>query len=328
MLTSAQRENLINQIYQIPELTGVMIGYYHDGMCEVLSPGFMVTDNFFARMLILEEGGIDESLVRGTDIAVEPVQRTEMPAFVSNRSAIGAELTGAGLACGFTIIAAAGVVAGAAAEVPTAGASTILVYASWIGMVTSGIQCVNGVARAAAAISAPDDNTLQRWDANEWYTGIIFTVDLIGVVSSLVSLPAATRNLLAILERRSGQAALRAAVERASREERRRLIQEAMRQATRTADGAAEVRAALEAARLTGRQAAQVIEHGAGTARRARIVAGALSEVTGVRLFRTCRDVLGGVGGIVASATPSSLTGSASGSVNTIGSFIIHAMAR
>jgi hypothetical protein len=233
-------------------------------------------------------------------------------------------MIGAGLSCGLAVVSGIGVLGGAAAEVPTAGASTVIVVLAWTGFVTSGIQCVNGVVRAAEAIHNPASNSLQQWDTNKIYSTSILIVDAVGVVSGLASLPFATRNLLAVLERRGGMVtAERLAA--MSRAERPAAIQRAVGEATRTPEGRQALEAALRDAGLTERQAAQVLAHGAGTARRAGIVARVISQETARRLNGSLRDAIGTVAGAAASATPESLFGSASGSVNAL---IVHITSR
>ena len=210
---------------------------------------------------------------------------------------------------------------GAAAEVPTGGASTVLVVFAWFSFATSGVQCINGIYRSAEAISDPQSNSLQELDNNTIYSTANFLVDAIGVVTSVVSLRPAMRNLFAILERRGGMAITVQQLRNLPRPERAEAIRRALQQATRTPEGRAEVQRALVNSGLSPRQVAQAMEHGATTTRRSRVITNGLSRVTARRLNATVLDILGGVGGIGLSATPPSWTGSGSGSVHSL---IIH----
>ena len=86
-------------------------------------------------------------------------------------------------------------------------------------------------------------------------------------------------------------------------------------------EGQREVLQALRAAGLTERQAAQTLARGAGTGRRALQTARAISQVTSRRLNMQLMAALSGGLAPLVSATPSRLTGSASGSVNAL---IVH----
>ncbi len=85
-----------------------------------------------------------------------------------------------------------------------------------------------------------------------------------------------------------------------------------------TPEGRRAVETALREAGLTERQVAQTIAYGAQTTRRATVVTRVLSAETTTRLNATLRDIISGVAGIGVSATPSSWTGSGSGSVNSL----------
>ena len=237
---------------------------------------------------------------------------------MTNRSRLGPELVGAGLSCGLTVVSALGVLGGAAAEAPTAGTSTFLIVASWTGLTMSAIQYANGLVRIAAIAGAPDGNSLQHWDANEVYANAILVVDAIGVVTSVASLPSQVRNLYAVIVRQRAFLARGLtfdALRRMNRMGRLRAIQEVFEEAARTPEG----RAALSrAAREAGRGAGS-LQRGTGlSVRGANTLVRVISEETVRRLNSSLRDLIGGVGGLIASATPSRYTGSASGSLNFV----------
>jgi len=322
MLPTAVRRRIVDAIYSEPELYGCQVGYYGDAMCSVLSDGYTPSVNYMRIVVVVEQtGGLSGVTIDDTQVlAPDPTVVDDVPEFISNESRVESELVGAGLSCGFAVISGIGVLAGAAAEVPSAGTSTALVVVSWIGFATSAVQCVNGVVRSAEALRNPQGHTLQQWDENTIYSTSMLIVDVVGVASAVASLPVATRNLLAVLERR-GSMVTAEALSAMSRAERQAAIRAALQQATRTPEGQREVLQALRAAGLTERQAAQTLAHGAGTGRRALQTARAISQVTSRRLNMQLMAALSGGLTPLVSATPSRLTGSASGSVNAL---IVH----
>ena len=320
MIPETTLRGIVQAIHSHTELYGCIIGFHGNNQSRVLHEGYIPSSNYGRVMVIVEESSIAQSEVnvQSTSYEVSPEPTVALPpAYITNSSRVNAELTGAGISCTLAVISGVGVIGGVAAEVPTAGASTLLVVMVWTGFVTSGIQCVNAIVRSVEAVQNPDSNSLQRWDSNEIYSTSILIVDAVGVVSSLISLPFATRNLLAILERRGGMVAA-GQLERMSRPARQEAIERALQQATRTPEGRAAIEQALREAGLNARQVAQVMAHGAGTARRARVVSQVITAETARRLNATIRDIVGGVSGVVASGTSSRSTGSASGSVRAV----------
>ncbi|MBV8968038.1 MAG: hypothetical protein JO331_03125, partial [Verrucomicrobia bacterium] len=275
----------------------------------------------FERIVAIVEEIVGESGVEVDAGLLDTSQTTvpDIPEFTSNGSRATSELVGAGLSCGFAIVAGIGVLGGAAAEVPTAGTSTVLVVAAWVGFASSGLQCLNGIARSVEALRNPDQNSLQQWDNNTIYSTATLIVDIIGVASAAASLPAATRNLLAVLERRGGLAALKLSA--LNKVERQAAMKEAIEKATRTPEGQKELVDALRKAGLSEKQAAQTIAHSAKSARRAGVALRAITEITASRLHMHLLSALSGGLTPLVSATPSRVTGSASGSVNSL---IVH----
>ena len=281
----------------------------------------MPSRNWRRVAVIVEETEGDSGVV--VDVALldtSPSIVPDVPDFVSNKSRATSEFVGAGLSCGFAVVSGIGVFAGAAAEVPTAGASTVLVVVAWTGFATSAVQCVNGIVRSVVAVEDPDSNSLQQWDDNWYYSNLCLLVDAIGIAAAVVSIPAAAKNFYAVLQRR-GAMVTEQALAGMNRAERQATMRLALQQAVRTPEGRAEVMKALRAAGLSEKQAAQTIAFGAATTRRAGVTLRAISEVTATRLSRHLLSAVSGGLTPLVSATPSRVTGSASGSVNAV---IVH----
>lgn len=331
MLPAATRSGIVDAINSFDELYGCTVGYYGGNACSQLASGMIPSINFGRILVILEEldlpGGVmvdvpGLSSPPGQNVSTTPVTIPSTPLFISNNSRVTSEVVGAGLSCGLTIIAGIGVIGGAAAEVPTAGASTIVVVLAWTGFVTSGIQCINGIVRSAEALSNPTTNSLQQWDDNTIYSTAFLIVDALGLASGFAALPATMKNLLAVLQRRGALLSL-AQLERMSRAERQVALRAAVQQATRTEEGAAEMATALRNAGLSERQAASVLANGASTARRARTALRAISSVTATRLNAQLLGAISGGLSPLVSASPSRITGSGSGVINSL---IVHVL--
>lgn len=343
MIPEPALKKLVEAIHSDPAFSGCMVGFQGNNQSRVLHAG-AIPGSKYNRIVIIEEISAESAAERkgkarpvmsSTKNGSGAVQVTDTPPFiVTNKSMIGSELVGTGLSCGLAVISGIGVLGGAAAELPTGGASTLLIIAAWTGFVTSGAQCVNGLVRTATAYLDPEDNDLQRWDENSMYSITMLVVDALGVVSSVVSLPAASRNLIAVFQRHGKLKQSAEALVKMNRSARGVAVRDAIREASKTPEGRKAVELALKESKLTAKQAANVMKSGADSARRSRVVVGAIQKDAAVRLNAALRDVLGGYAGIGVSGTPQAWTGSGSGSMNalgswagnTMGSIVVHVM--
>jgi hypothetical protein len=314
---------MVSRIHSFPQLRGCVIGFYGDGQCRLLNAGFSATPNSARVAVIIEEcvlsdGAVLEETRRWAGAPAGSPENAPNPTIVTNRSRIGRELAGAGLSCTLTVVSALGVVGGAAAEVPSAGTSTFLIVAGWVGFLSQGVQCINGMVRIGEIIANPDDNSLDLWDHNRGYQVANFIVDAVGIASGIASLPAATRNLWAILARQRSFVARGLTLEglkRMNQAERLRVIGDLVEEAYRTPQS----RAALIAAAREAGVGARSIQRTTGlSVRHANTMVRIISEKTIRRLHSTLLEVFGNLAGIGVSATPESWTGSGSGSVNTL----------
>lgn len=324
MISDRTLKQVVATIHSFSELEGCVIGFHGNGQSQVLHSGYSATANSERVIVIVEECILTEDsavvteLRRWAEAHGGSPENSPNPVIVTNRSRIGPELIGAGFSCGLTIVSAFGVAGGVAGEIPTGGASTFLLVASWTGLVTQGIQCANGLVRVAAIAGNLDGNTLEQWDNNRAYSCSILLVDTVGVVTGVASLPFAARNLWAVISRQRGflQKGLTLEVlRRMNRAERLRAISEVFEEASRTPEGrTALIKAAREAG--IGPQTIQYAKE--LSVSRANTVVRIVSDETIRRLSASLREVISGVAGILGSATPASWSGSASGSVNWI----------
>lgn len=307
-------KEIVWRIHVIPELSGIIIGYYGDSGCRIIGFPSCVTPNSENVAVIVEEVSVPAG-IRGARDKQAPVNHKEVQQIVKHRSRLGPELVGAGIACTMTVASVLGVAGGVATELPTGGASSLLIAASWTGLVTGGIQCANGIVRVGAAFAEVD---LDAWDRNQAYSVAILVTDALGVASAVGSLPYAIRNLWAVISRgRAFKAANLSfeALRRMNRLERLRVLSKVFAEASRSDEGVvALVTAAKEAqigARTMQRTSGLSVNH-AATLRRI------IKDETVRRLEASLVDVFSNLAGLAANAAPASLVGSASGTLNVV----------
>ena len=314
---------MVRAINSIDELNGCIIGFQGNNSSRVLDPGLTTSLNFGRCCIIIEEietadAGLTADTQRFADLAEGLPDGHQQPNIVTNRSRMGLEFVGAGLSCGLTVVSAVGVLGGVAAEIPSGGTSTFLVVAGWVGLTTAGLQCLNGLVRVGMVVSNPDGNSLQQLDSNTLYSGTTVVVDALGLASGVASLPAAGRNLWAILARQRSFAARglsETALRQMNRAERLRVIGEVVEEASRTPEGRDAI---IAAARRVG-VGSQSIQSTSGlSVRNAARMAGVISAETTRRLHATVLSAISVPAGGVVSALPSSVVGNASGSVNWV----------
>jgi hypothetical protein len=318
--TRDQLNRIVAVIYREKELHGCIVGMHADGQSTVVSEGLSPSINFGRVAVIIEMLEENSQLVnqdtrKWADASGGSPEGTPNP-IILNKSVWGREAVGAGLSCGFAVVAAVGVAGSVAAEVPTAGTSTFLLVASWAGLVTAGIQCVNGVVRVGAIIANPDGNSLQRADENSVYKYSMLLVDAIGVASGIAGLGAAGKNLWAVMARQRSFAArnlTEEALKNMNRAERARVIREVLEEASQTAEGK---RAIMDVAKAVSIAEKTLAREGSLSVRNASAMVKIIGEETTKRLHGNLVGIFGTLAGTAASASPGEYTGSASGSVN------------
>lgn len=308
---------MVDVIHDQPELIGVAIGLYDDLQCSVVDTGVVATKAYAQVGVVIEVVKDGEESV----VPTVPTDQPQPPRSITNSSPVWTELKGAGLNCGFTVVAGVGVAASAAGEIPSAGTSTFLLVASWTGVVTSGLQCVNGLVRSVEAFRNPD--ALARWDQSTAYKWSFLIVDGIGVAAALATLPMALKNLYAVLQRSGGLMSAEA-LAKLGREAKAKEIEKALAAARRNAKSALELDKALSDA--VSAKALRRIAAGSAViaARNSAAINQVISKETTRRLARGILDVISAVDTPIASAFPPSSVGSASGSVNATFGFVIH----
>jgi hypothetical protein len=182
------------------------------------------------------------------------------------------------------------------------------------------IACGNGLVRVGTAYADLDGDSLDRWDSNSSYSMIMLAVDGIGAAANVATLPFNVRNLWAVI---SSLRAFRAqnltfdALRAMNRLQRMRALSRVFQQATRTQEGLGTVMKAAREAQV----GAQTFQRTGGlSVSHADTLVRIISDETSRRLETALLNVLGNIATPAMSATPASLTGSASGSIN----YIVH----
>jgi hypothetical protein len=311
----------------MPEFKGCRVGYqgvYGAGgpVSRSLFDGDTPSVNYARVIVIIEEllvvdSATNADTLRWANAGTSPPNALN-PVIVENRSKLGPELIGAGLTCGLTVVAAVGVFAGAAAEVPSAGTSTFLVVASWTGMISAGLECANSLTRLGLIAYDPQGSQLDALDNNKIYQVSTLIVDAIGVVSGIATLPSGVKNLWAILRRQRSFVAkglTETALKQMNQAQRAKVISDLVVEASRTPEG---LQALVAAAREADVGAAS-IQRSTLSVRNAARMTSVIADETAKRLHRTLLSVISGPAGIAASGSPSRLVGgAATGSVNYI----------
>ena len=305
-------------MHSVPGLAGVVIGLYDGEQCRLISQGYCGSV-YAGRIAVIVELIESDDDSANADLQGRAAAGTgstgPVPEIVRNDSRMGAELIGAGANCFFTAAAAIGVVGGVAGEIPTGGASSFLVLASWAGMASSALLCANGIARLSQIALHPTSNTLQDWDSNTLYSVGFLFVDAAGVASGIATLPFAMRNFAAVLSRQRSFVARGLSFEKLklmNRFQRAQVIREVLDEASKVPEG----RIALLAAAKGANVAKASLARGTLSVRHSTAMVNVISKETSRRLLYGLKDMLTSIGGAVASATPARVSGSASGSVN------------
>lgn len=319
MISEAQLQAIALYIQTVPELRGCRVGHYGWNQSQLLHPGNTLSPNY-SILVVIDEYNIQS--VESPDPALPPPAPT--PEQITNESRVGSELIGVGLSCGLVVVSGVGFVGALAAEGPSLGTSTFLAVAAWAGMATGYAQCLNAIYRTSEAVANPHDNSLELLDNNSWYTNTFFVIDAIGILSGLASINAATRAIRQLLRNRAAlpsDSALRAM----NRAQRNTAMREAIRRASSDPAARRELVEALQEA-FPDRNIAAMIRSGgsAGTIRTGGIVSNVINEQIARSISSQIREILLSTAGAGVSATPSSWTGSGSGSLNTIGTAVIN----
>ena len=221
---------------------------------------------------------------------------------MTNGSRATSELNGAGFSCGFAVNSGVGLAGSIAAAAPSGGLSFSVSAVLWTGFASSTISCMNGIYRSYEVVAHPDSTWLAELDDSERYAFWMSVNDVVGLATSVGEARVATRSLLAALESRALIPSM-SELARMSSAERVTAVTTAIRGAGRDAETVSLFRRAVSEASLS---------RGSVTGAHA-----ALSEHAAAELHRAVSEVVSNFSPYVVNAMPSSLVGSASGTLNS-----------
>lgn len=135
------------------------------------------------------------------------------------------ELLSLGLSCSAATIGWVAVAGSAAAAPVTGGTSLFITYLSTAAAYASSAQCLNAIVRTGMEIGAPE--TLDVVDSNVWYQRTSVALDAISLAGAATA-AAATVRLVLTLRRVTGKSMIEV-LKGLSRQERRKLAEEAVR---------------------------------------------------------------------------------------------------
>jgi hypothetical protein len=317
MLTRAQEAALVRAVYSVESLNGCVIGYCGDNRSRLLSPGSAGSVNFGRAIVIIEEAPASaaESQTPSAARSTGSVGTSQPAEDTTNRGRLFPELVGAGLSCGVAVASGLGAVGGVVGAPATGGTSVALTVFAWTGFLSSAAQCAYGIARLTEIHRNPDDDSLRRTDNDPAVRLATNIADLLGILSGAAAVGTHGLRFFSVLQRNSRRLS-ESAVRGMSRAQRAAVITEEITELQKTEAGRRTLAEALREAGATTRDLERIMSRGlnhSGTIRVASATASAISAPHAQALQVAIRDALIGIG---VSATPSSLTGSASGVVN------------
>ena len=327
MNKEALLQALVVRIHSFPEFAGCPIGYQGEGQSRTLYEGSSHSPNSsriaFAIEFIEESNPayVDEIKRLAEAPGLMPPGGSE-PALLRNRSKVWGELGGTLVSCGATVVSGLGIFGSVAAEVPTAGASTILLVASWTGFITGGVQCLNGAVRTGQAVFNPEGTEIDYWDNDPYYKDFFQKVDYMSLGSGAVGTGYALRNLTAVVARQNALLARNLDLKslgRLGKHERMKIIKEMVEEAGKTPEG----RAALEAAAKEIGVKDYALRGTTLSSKHAFKMTKVVTAETTKRLNASLGELIAQAVSVTANAMPSSITGSSSGTLNN---WIVHVM--
>jgi len=306
MLSDYTIQQIKGSIYSFPELWGCVILYIGKSSSQVVSGGYMATNNYYTIIVI-------EELNKEND-------QPPRPQVKYNQEFQGNELKGGVINCSFFAIAAITTLGGAASEPLTLGASSAVVVAGYMGMAATGAQCLNSIVRTRIAYSDQLGTTLQSWDSNGWYSGIMTSIDIVGIATGVVGLAAAANEIKTFLRVRNLLAS-DDALARMTRAERIAAYEKALK------DTSKDERVAKEFEKILAKYpAGQRMLNGSPSIIRnnVRPLSRFISDATLERMAANVRDIIVNATNLGLNGAPASFSGTASGQLNNLGNFVMH----
>ncbi len=140
---------------------------------------------------------------------------------------LATDITNSVLSCSATVIGVIGIFSGSALMPFSGGASSTIIYLSYIGASASFFQCVNGVSRTYFRLTERATD-IDWYDSQEWYIYTSLIVDGLSL-AGIAGATATTIKTILTLKRASGGKSALEILKGLNRQERKRLSQEIAR---------------------------------------------------------------------------------------------------
>ncbi len=310
MIADYTLNQIVASIYSFPELWGCTVLYIGNNQSRVLKQAILVTNNSKIVVLIEE--------------LTPDVDKAPTTAIKYNQAFQGDELKGGIINCTFAVISAIEVFGGAAAEPVTGGFSTVVVYAGYVGMATSGAQCINSIARTVVAYSSPLGRDLEGLDSNGFYNLFTKAIDIANIASGFGSIAGAGRDINTFLALR-GSLASEEKLAAMTNAQRIKAYDHAVKKVSQNRQVSEEFYKLLNDAGRVGRRMA------AGNPviirREVQGFSKLVANATLDKLSLSVKSVLVNSASIGMNGLPAQYVGTASGEMNKVGNLVFHVIA-
>lgn len=196
MFSELALNQIASVVHSFPEMNGVMILFMNKGGdSRIINKGDVCLQSYHDFYIVIED--ISAKILPNSPTPVTPIER--------NDSKLMPEFIGALIGCSQFGLSIAGA---SAVTVFTGGFGVVMGLAASASIVTSGLQCWNGIRRVIEIQSNPNSDSLKSWDNAPNYKNFWERVDLMNVVAGVIQLGVPILSILknkAMLKWESGQ---------------------------------------------------------------------------------------------------------------------------
>jgi hypothetical protein len=204
MLSDILLNRIASDLHSFPKLKGTQVAFLDKvGISHLINKGDVCLQNYHDFYIVIEDISAKILPTSPTPV-VTPIER--------NDSKLMPEFIGALIGCSQFGLSIAGA---SAVTVFTGGFGVVMGLAASASIVTSALQCWNGIRRVIEIQSSPNSNSLHNWDNNPHYKGFWERVDMMNVAAGVTQLGSPILLILknkAMLKWESGQIPTKEAV--------------------------------------------------------------------------------------------------------------------
>lgn len=294
MLFDFKLNQIASEIHSIPQLDGITILFLDKGgNTRIVKKGNICVQNYYDFVIVIED--ISWKTVRPPPTpSAETIKR-------NNDKALP-ELAGAVISCsqfGLSVTAISVFTIG------SGGLGTVMALAASTSIITSGLQCANGISRFIETIRNPNSDSLENLDNDPLYKNFFAVVDLGNLASSIIQLGFAGREIIKILKNKN---ALKVADDKIP-------TKDEVHKAINALKNDNELKTAVLKSGLVSKASL----NGTRQVYKRKTAVRILSEIEGLlskKLKMISKDFIIGIAGVGFNAMPDGWVGSASGTLN------------